>query len=69
MVTLKNREPAHYDELPWYFTTRRAAQEWVDDREGWKAIGEWPWCDGDSLTVAPAPDDVRYDDVEWGALL
>ena len=64
MVTLRDREPETYEELPVYFRTRDAARSYHEEMEYWRAV-EWSWRDEDQLVVAPAPDDVHEDDIAW----
>jgi len=54
------RESHIWDEIPRYFTTRRAAQEWCDADHEW-----WGFDAGDMFVVRPAPDDILYRDVVW----
>lgn len=65
MVTLDNREPESYEELPYYFRTRATAKAWVAERESWRAFGEWPWREDDRLTIVAAPDSLRESDIAW----
>jgi hypothetical protein len=56
MVTLPDREPEWWEELPVYFKTRAAASRWATV----EMMGN------DRLVmVRPAPDDVRADDIAW----
>jgi len=59
MATFTERDPALYDELPYYFKTRRAAQEWAD----WQNETD-DWGD-ETIVVRPAPDDVTVRDIDW----
>lgn len=64
MVTLKDREPSPYEELPVYFKTRTAADDWATWLNQNRNTDAWSWREDDVMVARHAPDDVRYDDVD-----